>query len=83
MIDAGPTMKKYKVSDQMFQFVQAGGTVVLGGTFSSLVRPLPLSAYFDKVWGLPWKTGVEQERANLSKGDGIGDTSAFSVTLRL
>lgn len=51
-------MQKYKkASNKIFQFVQGGGTLILGGCFSSFVRPKSMETYFDKVWGLPWKTG--------------------------
>ncbi|KAK5074433.1 hypothetical protein PMZ80_011246 [Knufia obscura] len=41
------------VSDKVIDFARNGGTVVLGGLFSSLIRPNDLRTYFSSKWALP------------------------------
>lgn len=48
------------VSDKVIEFARNGGIVVIGGVFSSLIRPDNLNKYFNSKWGLPWKTGSYQ-----------------------
>ena len=50
--------KKYAtVVSRLVQYVKAGGTVVIGGTFSTFVRPSDNDTFFKKAWGLNWKMG--------------------------
>jgi hypothetical protein len=51
------TAKNNAVSDKVVEFARNGGTVVLGGSFSSFIRPSDLHTYFTRKWGLPWKAG--------------------------
>lgn len=44
------------VSDMLTDFARNGGIVVLGGLFSSSIRPNELRSYFQK-WDLPWRVG--------------------------
>lgn len=55
--DAGvATSNNNSVTDKLMNFARDGGTVVLGGSFSSSIRPSDLRKYFRK-WNLPWKNG--------------------------
>ncbi|KAJ7684399.1 hypothetical protein DFH06DRAFT_968689 [Mycena polygramma] len=40
---------------QFVAYVKAGGTVVIGGAFSSFMSVPDMNAFFRKGWGLPWK----------------------------
>ena len=52
------TEKKYKkVLSRLVEYAKAGGTVVIGGTFSTFVRGSDNDAFFKKAWGLDWKMG--------------------------
>ncbi|EXJ65624.1 uncharacterized protein A1O5_11151 [Cladophialophora psammophila CBS 110553] len=51
------TARNNLVSEKLVDFVRSGGRVVLGGLFSSFVRPDDLRRYFKKTWNLPWKVG--------------------------
>jgi hypothetical protein len=51
------TTRNNIVSDKVVEFARNGGTVVLGGLFSSFIRPSDLHTYFNSKWGLPWKAG--------------------------
>ncbi|KAJ2896267.1 hypothetical protein MKZ38_005721 [Zalerion maritima] len=54
--DTGITTEKNKaVTQQVIQFVRAGGTAVFGAVFSSSIRPPDFDRYFEKSWSLPWK----------------------------
>ncbi|KAF9460879.1 hypothetical protein BDZ94DRAFT_1197036 [Collybia nuda] len=56
--DAAITKRKNAaVLAKLVEFSKMGGSVVVGGSFSSFVRPVDLDAFFDKAWGLPWKGG--------------------------
>jgi hypothetical protein len=50
------TTKNDIVSDKLVDFARNGGIVVLGGLFSSSIRPSDLRRYFKK-WDLSWKDG--------------------------
>ncbi|KAI9752206.1 MAG: hypothetical protein M1815_000666 [Lichina confinis] len=43
---------------RIVDFAKAGGTVVLGCDFSSLIRPSDFNKFFDKAWKLPWRFGT-------------------------
>jgi threonine dehydrogenase-like Zn-dependent dehydrogenase len=56
--DAGITQRKNaSVLRKLVDFAKHGGSVVLGGVFSSFVRPLDMNSFFEKLWGLTWKSG--------------------------
>jgi hypothetical protein len=56
--DAGITNRKNaNILRKLVEFTKSGGSVVLGGAFSSHVRPLDLNSFFEKSWGLTWKSG--------------------------
>jgi hypothetical protein len=42
---------------QVVSYVRAGGTAVIGGLFSSFVRPMDMTNWFRKHWDLPWRAG--------------------------
>ncbi|RMD39955.1 hypothetical protein DV735_g5169, partial [Chaetothyriales sp. CBS 134920] len=43
------------VAEMLVEFAQNGGTVVLGGSLSSMIRPPDMDRLFEKTWGLPWR----------------------------
>ncbi|RMZ85141.1 hypothetical protein DV738_g37, partial [Chaetothyriales sp. CBS 135597] len=45
------------VSEMLVEFAQNGGTVVHGGSFSSMIRPPDFNRLLEKTWNLPWKFG--------------------------
>lgn len=49
--------KKKSLLDQLVAYVKGGGTVVFAGQFSSFLRPPDMNKMFEKVWGLPWRSG--------------------------
>ena len=52
------TEKKYaKLISKLVEYAKAGGTVVVGGSFSTFVRPRDNDAFFKKAWGQNWKMG--------------------------
>jgi hypothetical protein len=52
------TEKKYKkVLSRLVEYAKAGGTVVIGGSFSTFVRGSDNDAFFKKAWDLDWKMG--------------------------
>ena len=56
--DPAITDKKYaNVLSRLVEYAKTGGTVVIGGTFSTFVRGADNDAFFKKAWGLNWKTG--------------------------
>lgn len=58
LTDAGITHRKHaSVLRKLVNFAKRGGSVVLGGAFSSFVRPLDMNSFFEKSWGLTWKSG--------------------------
>ncbi|KAG6868431.1 hypothetical protein C0993_003108 [Termitomyces sp. T159_Od127] len=56
--DAGITKRKNaQTLAKLVEYAKAGGSVVLGGAFSSFVRPKDMSTFFLKSWSVPWKYG--------------------------
>ncbi|KAI1839426.1 hypothetical protein JX266_014363 [Neoarthrinium moseri] len=49
--------KYNELSRALTTYVKNGGTVVLGGVFSALIRPNDLGRYMHDKWELPWKSG--------------------------
>ncbi|KAG6827821.1 hypothetical protein H0H92_010337 [Tricholoma furcatifolium] len=43
---------------RLVMFVKSGGTVVVGGSFSSFVSPSEMNKFFGQTWSLPWKSGA-------------------------
>lgn len=41
----------------LVEYTKAGGTIVVGGLFSSLTKSDDVSTFFGAAWGLPWKVG--------------------------
>ncbi|KAM5432971.1 hypothetical protein McanMca71_006533 [Microsporum canis] len=55
-----PALLKPKYSavlDKVISYVRDGGTIVLGGHFSSFAKPDHLKRFFEFSWGLPWQSG--------------------------
>ncbi|KAJ7084842.1 hypothetical protein B0H15DRAFT_383077 [Mycena belliarum] len=42
---------------KLVAYAKAGGSVVIGGMFSSFVTPPKLNSFFREAWGLQWATG--------------------------
>lgn len=56
--DAGITKRQNgTVLAKLVEFAKSGGSVVVGASFSSFVRPTDLNTFFHKSWGLSWKGG--------------------------
>lgn len=56
--DAGITKRtNSQVVTKLVEFAKAGGSVVIGGSFSTFVRPLHMETFFEKAWGVNWKSG--------------------------
>ncbi|KAG5721401.1 RNA polymerase II-associated protein 3 [Termitomyces sp. T112] len=49
--------KNAQMLTKLVEYAKAGGSVVIGGAFSSLVKPKDIGAFFLKSWGVPWKPG--------------------------
>ncbi|KAG6897875.1 hypothetical protein C0992_009673 [Termitomyces sp. T32_za158] len=45
------------ILSRLVAFTKAGGTVVLGGSFSAHVKFNQLGTFFQDSWGLPWQSG--------------------------
>ena len=55
------TEKKYAVVlSRLVEYAKAGGTVVIGGSFSTFICGSDNDAFFKKAWGLSWKMGSYQ-----------------------
>lgn len=52
------------LSREVVNYARNGGTVVLGGYFSSLVRPDDMDRWMRVAWKLPWRTG-QYHRTNV------------------
>ena len=50
-------LKADALADKLVTFAREGGTVVVGGLFTSFGRPDDMQKYFEKKWGLAWKIG--------------------------
>jgi hypothetical protein len=60
---------------RIFQFAEAGGIVVLGCSFSSMISRDHANRFFKDTWKLPWKMASYQRStyfANPSRGNGLG-----------
>lgn len=56
--DTGITAKSKKpIARRIAQYVQDGGTVVIGGVFSSSISGPAFDKFFDKIWSLPCQRG--------------------------
>ena len=56
--DPGIVERKHaKVLTKLIEYVKSGGTLVVGGSFSTFVRPTDNDAFFKKAFGLNWKMG--------------------------
>ena len=56
--DAGIIKRKNdRVLRKLVEYTKSGGSVILGGAFSSYVSPPDLDSFFEKSWGLGWKRG--------------------------
>ncbi|RVX73702.1 hypothetical protein B0A52_02592 [Exophiala mesophila] len=56
--DAGITVREnHIIADRVISYARNGGTVVLGGLFSSMIGPIDLQKFFSR-WNLPWKSGT-------------------------
>lgn len=55
--DPGIIKAKNDVSQKLADYVRNGGTLVLGGCFSSHIRPSDLGSYMRGKWDLPWEVG--------------------------
>ncbi|KAG6818393.1 hypothetical protein H0H93_005279, partial [Arthromyces matolae] len=49
--------KNAPVLAKLVEFVKAGGSVVIGGAFSTFAKLGELGPFFVKSWGVPWKPG--------------------------
>jgi len=49
--------KHTRILSRLVEFVKAGGTVVLGGSFSTFFPLQQLDSFFGKTWGVPWQHG--------------------------
>ncbi|KAG5639186.1 hypothetical protein H0H81_006090 [Sphagnurus paluster] len=70
--------------DRLVEFAQAGGTVVMGGSFGSSIRFDEIGPFFQEVWGVPWQGGdytssevklnSKHEYAKLSQNQALPET---------
>lgn len=44
------------VLERVVSYVRGGGTAIIGGLFSSFVRPDDMDSWFRSQWGLSWKS---------------------------
>jgi hypothetical protein len=49
--------KASAVVNRLVAYVKSGGSAVIGGSFSSFIRPTDFDQFFKKVWGLDWQRG--------------------------
>lgn len=42
---------------KLVEFTKSGGSVVIGGSFSSFIKPSDVNTFFERSWGLSWKSG--------------------------
>ncbi|KAF8061751.1 hypothetical protein FPV67DRAFT_1452635 [Lyophyllum atratum] len=58
VIDAGITKRQsLPVLTKLVEYAKTGGSVIIGGSFSSFVRPTDMATFFEKSWGVKWKPG--------------------------
>ncbi|KAG6861781.1 hypothetical protein C0995_012285 [Termitomyces sp. Mi166 len=56
--DAGiANRKNAQVLTKLVEYAKAGGSVVIGGAFSTFVKPKDMGTFFLKSWSVPWKPG--------------------------
>ncbi|KAG6817046.1 hypothetical protein H0H87_000458 [Tephrocybe sp. NHM501043] len=46
-----------QILNKLVDFARGGGSVVIGGMFSSFIKPATMATFFSKTWGLKWKSG--------------------------
>ncbi|GLB35584.1 hypothetical protein LshimejAT787_0211490 [Lyophyllum shimeji] len=49
--------KNSQVLSKVVEYARGGGSVALGGDFSSFVRPPDMATFFANSWGVNWKSG--------------------------
>ncbi|KAJ8093472.1 hypothetical protein PM082_020329 [Marasmius tenuissimus] len=47
--------------NKLISYVKGGGTVVFGGSFSSLAGPRVLDEFWEQQWGIKWRFGSYQQ----------------------
>ncbi|KAF5386644.1 hypothetical protein D9615_002037 [Tricholomella constricta] len=58
VVDAGITNRQHsEVVTKLVAYAKAGGSVLIGGAFSTFVRPKDMDTFFEKSWGVSWKPG--------------------------
>ncbi|KAG6916896.1 hypothetical protein DXG01_004729 [Tephrocybe rancida] len=58
VVDAGiANRKNAQTLTKLVEFAKAGGSVIIGGAFSTFVKPKDMGAFFLKSWGVAWKPG--------------------------
>ncbi|KAJ7600765.1 hypothetical protein C8J56DRAFT_847383 [Mycena floridula] len=50
-------VRREQAIDEVVNYTKKGGRTVIGGLFSSFIRPAAMEQYFSRVWKLNWKMG--------------------------
>ncbi|KAI1302028.1 hypothetical protein F5Y03DRAFT_362537 [Xylaria venustula] len=74
IVDADIVQNRHReLSHQVVEYVKnRGGIVVLGGFFSSTVRPNDLDQYLGQAWGMPWRSGQYERTTVLLQDSHVG-----------
>ncbi|KAI5861209.1 hypothetical protein GGS23DRAFT_612188 [Durotheca rogersii] len=60
------------ISDRVVNYAGNGGTVILGGWFSSTMSPRVFSRWMEKAWNLPWRCGEVRTATVFLRDPAIG-----------
>ncbi|KAG5641145.1 hypothetical protein DXG03_005884 [Asterophora parasitica] len=58
VVNGGITKRQYSdLVTKLVAYVKSGGIVLIGGSFSTFVKPKDMGAFFENSWGVNWKPG--------------------------
>lgn len=61
-----------QLSQQVVDYVRGGGTAIIGGYFTSFVRPDDFNKWMRESWGLPWEFGQYERTTVVFHNSAIG-----------
>lgn len=77
IVDPQITTSKYAaLSRQVVDYVRNGGTAILGGFFTSFVRPNDFDKWIRTAWGLPWMSGQYERTTVVFQNSATGRRDA-------
>ncbi|KAJ2996586.1 hypothetical protein NUW58_g925 [Xylaria curta] len=62
-----------ELSRQVVEYVKSrGGVAIMGGFFSSFIRPSDLNRWLSQSWGMPWRVGQYERTTVLLQDSHVG-----------